>query len=276
MNGDKENQITWTVEGPDAENGHVRADDFIDEIERLLSALNGIDKVVSETAQPTLYYRIVALSHSSPVSITIEPVIKPRIANPPSDYIALRHHRFFRELNAIRRNEPVSEDIDDSLLEDFRDLAAGRGQSFRAASISNDEARVEIDETFEANITKMLGEEYSSYGWVEGKLEALNIHGRARRVWLYPTVGPQRIRCDFLPGTKQQLLEAADKYVRAQGVKYFRPQSLYPFRVRVMEFEVVESDDDTTLSSLRGIAPRATGEMNSVDFVRAIRDEWDR
>lgn len=276
MNGEQENQITWTVEGPDEENGHVRADDFVDEVEHLLSALNGIDRVVSNAAQPTLYYRIVALSHGSPASITIEPVIKTRVVNPPRDYVAVRHHRFFKELEAIRRNEPVSEDIDEYLLEDFRDLAAGRGRSFRAASISNHESRVVIDERFEANVSKMLGEEYASYGSVEGKLEKLNIHGKARRVWLYPTVGPQKIRCDFPPGTRKQILEAADHYVRAQGYKYFRPQSPYPFRVMVMEFEIIDdADEETSLSGLRGIAPNATGEMSSVDFVRAIRDEWD-
>ena len=275
MNGDIQNQITWTVEGPDAENGHVRADDFVEEIDHLLSALNGIDKTVGRTTQPTLYYRIVKLSHSSPISITIEPVIKARVTNPPRDYIAVRHHRFFKELEAISRNEAVSEDIDDTLLEDFRDLAVGRGQSFRAAKISNHEAQVEINETFESNVSKMLGEEYASYGSVEGKLEKLNIHGKARRVWLYPTVGADKILCDFPPGTRHQILEAADHYVRAEGYKYFRPQSPYPFRVKVMEFEIIDGDDEGSLSGLRGIAPNATGDMSSVDFVRAIRDEWD-
>ncbi len=275
MNGDTEHQITWTVEGPETENGHVRADDFVDKIEHLLSALNGIDKVVGQTAQPTLYYRIVALSHSSPISITIEPVIKARITNPPPDYIPVRHHRFFKELEAIHRNEPVSEDIDDALLEDFQALAVGRGQTFSAAKISNHEAQVEIDETFESNVSKMLGEAYASYGSVEGKLEKLNIHGKARRVWLYPTVGADKILCDFPAGTRQQILEAADHYVRAEGYKYFRPQSPYPFRVKVMEFEIIDTDNGDTLSGLRGVAPDATGEMTSVDFVRAIRDEWD-
>jgi hypothetical protein len=275
MNGDNDNQITWTVEGLESENGHVRADEFLEKVDHLLSALNGIDKIVSDAAQPTLYYRIVALSHSSPASITLEPVIKPRVANPPRDYIEVRHDRFFKELERIHRNEPVSDDIDDALLEDFRDLATGRGQSFQAASISNHEEKIPIDETFEANITQMLGEAYTSYGWVEGKLEALNVHGRARRVWLYPTVGPQRICCDFLPGTRGQLLEAADKYVRVQGWKHFRPQSLYPFRVKVIEFEVLTEDEESTLQDLRGIAPEATGEMTSVDFVRSLRDEWD-
>jgi hypothetical protein len=63
--------------------------------------------------------------NGSPISLTIEPVIKARVTNPPRDYIAVRHHRFFKELDAIHRNEAVSEDIDDALLEDFRNLAAG-------------------------------------------------------------------------------------------------------------------------------------------------------
>jgi hypothetical protein len=271
MNGD-ENLITLKIEGAISEEGHVRADEFLAEVNDLLVALNGIDRIVGQTAQPTLYYRIVAVSHQSPLSITLRPVLKPRVKAEP-DHIAVRHHRFFRELSAIRNAEPVSPEVDEQLLGTLQDLSASIRESFSNASISNSEASVDLDEVFEKNIRKMLGNEYTSYGAMEGKLEAINIHGTTRRFWIYPTIA-QRVRCDFLPGTQQQVLDSVGHYVHVEGLKYFRPQSPFPLRIAVRDFNVID-EEPSSLIKLRGIAPDATGQLSSVDFVRAIRDEWD-
>jgi hypothetical protein len=272
MNGERENLITMEFDGPASEQGHVRLDEFIEKLEDLITTLNGIDRLVGETAQTTLYYRIVAVSHSSPLTITIEPVVKKRITQPAPDHIKTRHHRFFR---AIKSNEPISPDLDDRTIERIRDLVSGLGETFERAVLSNAEARIELDRTFETNVRKLLDEEDCSYGGFEGMLDAANIHGETRRFWLYPRIGAQRVRCDFLPGTATQIREAMGRYIRVEGFKYFRAQSPFPYRVKVRHFEPLEADNESALFNLGGIAPSATGEMTSVDFVRAIRDEWD-
>ena len=66
--------IKFTVEGPDSEHGHVRVERVVEQLERLLSALNGIDRLVGDADRPKLYYRISEATHSSPMSITLEPV----------------------------------------------------------------------------------------------------------------------------------------------------------------------------------------------------------
>jgi hypothetical protein len=38
--------ITLTVDGVDSEHGHVKADEFIDRLTHLLTALNSIDRLV--------------------------------------------------------------------------------------------------------------------------------------------------------------------------------------------------------------------------------------
>lgn len=122
---------------------------------------------------------------------------------------------------------------------------------------------------------KLLADEDVSYGHAEGSLDTVNIHGYARRFWIYPRIGPQKIRCDFLPGTAEKIREALGRYIRVEGLKCFRPQSSYPYRVAVRDFEVLEEAEPVYLKDLRGIAPGATGELSSVEFVRAIRNEWD-
>lgn len=276
MNGESK-LITYSVEGVSAESGHIRADYLVDKLDNLLTALNDIDRIVGNTYQPTLYYRVVKVEHGSPLTITIEPVVRKRasITDSPEQHIATRHNRFFKELDAIRRNEPLSPEIDDRVVEHLRDLAEGIGREFERAAISNSEARVELDQAFEINVRKLLDEEDCSYGGIEGTLDAVNIHGSTRRFWIYPRIGPQKVRCDFLPGTSDQVREALGRYIRVEGLKYFRAQSPYPYRITVRDFEILEGDEATALINLRGIAPDATGELSTVDFVRAIRDEWD-
>jgi hypothetical protein len=277
MNGDS-NLIKLEVEGVSSEKGHVRFDEFLQKLEDLLIALNGIDRIVGNTFQPTLYYRVVDVKHDSPVFLILEPVIREAAAVPPQraqEYIKARHDRFFGELDAIRKNEPISPELGEHLLQRLEDLVEGRGRSFERATISNSETKIELDIAFETNLRRLLAEEDSSYGGVEGTLDAVNIHGATPRFWIYPRLGADRIKCDFLPGTAEQIREALGKHVRVEGVKYFRSSSPFPYRIAVRQFEIMDGDESTALFNLRGIAPRATGELSSVEFVRAIRDEWD-
>lgn len=269
------NLITLQIEGVPSEDGHVLLADFLERVENLLSTLNGIDKIVGQTNKPTLNYRIVAVSHSSPLSFTIEPILKKGTTKPDPQHIQTRHARFFKEMRAVHSNEVISPDVDDSVLEHMRSLVEGLGTDFTSARVFNSEADVALDSVFETNVRRLLDEEDSSYGSEEGMLEAVNIHGKTRTCWIYPRIGAQRIRCDFLPGTRDQIRENLGNYVRVEGLKYFRPNSPFPFRVAVKDFEPIGDDEPVNLKDIGGIAPHATGGMSSVDFVRRIRDEWD-
>ncbi len=274
MNGDPNNLITLTVEGIEAEGGHVAADEFLDQLTHLLTALNGIDRLIGESGSPKLYYRIVKASHASPLQVTLEPILKkPEVTK--RNYVTECHSRFFQELNAIKRREPVSEDVEPEVLEHLYDLAVGLGRNFKTAVISNDAARIDLDRAFEDNLSRLVREGDVSYGTFEGKLEAVNIHGGSRRFWLYPALGPQRVRCDFLPGTAAQVKEALGHYVRVQGLKHFRPPSPFPARIAVRDFEIVREDERVSINELRGIAPMATEGISAIEFVRRIRNEWD-
>jgi hypothetical protein len=268
-------QITYSVDGVDSENGHVRVDEFLERIDHLLTALNGIDRLVGKSGSPKLYYRIVAAAHASPLSITLQPMSKSGASEVSRDYVKTCHSRFFKELRAMRRMEPISPDIEPELLEHFRDIGIGVGRDFKSAVISNGEERVELDKTFESNASKLVAEENFSFGTFEGTLDAVNIHGQARRFWIYPKIGPQKVRCDFMPGTAEQIKEALGQLVRVAGLKFFGAGSPYPTRIKVKEFEIVAHEGRVSLETLRGIAPGATGEMSAVEFVRKVRNEWE-
>lgn len=85
----KTNLITLEVQGVGGENGHVRFDEFLKKLEDLLVTLNGIDRIVGNTFQPTLYYRVVKVTHSSPLGLRLSPwcATKSRSAAPRSRFV---------------------------------------------------------------------------------------------------------------------------------------------------------------------------------------------
>lgn len=68
---DDDLNIVLELEGLPEEEGHIRLPDLVEELDALLSALNCIDRTVDQTRKPTLEYRIIAATHSSPLRISI-------------------------------------------------------------------------------------------------------------------------------------------------------------------------------------------------------------
>lgn len=141
-------------------------------------------------------------------------------------------------------------------------------------NILNSEKQAAVIRSVE-RVTGIHQEEASSFGSFEGRLDEANIHDQKRRFWIYPTIGPRKVMCDFMPGTKDQIKEAMGHFVRVVGMKFFRASSPYPVRIKVKDFEVINLQDRISIESLKGIATAATSGMSSVEFVRQIRDEWD-
>ncbi|HEY1792230.1 MAG TPA: hypothetical protein VGG34_04875 [Opitutaceae bacterium] len=268
------NLIKVQIEGSADNHGHLTVADFLERIEELLAALNGIDCIVGQTSRPTLNYRIVDARHSSPISLTLEPVIKKNVIIEGTDHIEKRNNRFFHELTAIRNAEPISPEIDELLLNHFRRLVEGVGTTFTTARVSNTNVSVELDQVFDTNVRRLLDEEDASYGGEEGMLDAVNLHGR-QTCWIYPKIGAKKIRCDFLPGMRDLIRENLGKFVRIEGVKFFRPHSSYAFRISVKDLEPIDEDFAVSLGRLKGVAPQSTGELSAAEFVRKLRDEWE-
>lgn len=267
------NLITLQVDGSPSQHGHPLVAEFLEQLDHLLGSLNGVDCLVGKTKSPALHYRIVAASHNSPLTFTLEPVARPR-ASASATHIRQTHSRFFTEISAISRNEPVSPDVDDGLLADFQGLVAGLGVDFSAAKIFNGKVSVNLDAAFKENVGRMLDEGYNSFGFEEGMLDQANIHGDRRTCWIYPRIGPKKIRCDFAPGTREEIRKSLGQYVRVEGVKYFRNNSPHPYKLKVKQLYSVEHNPDAGLSSLKGMAPHATGKVSSTEFIRSLRNEW--
>lgn len=120
-----------------------------------------------------------------------------------------------------------------------------------------------------------VGPDQLEVGSITGMLEAINLHNTLR-CNIYPIIGPKRVSCAFDDELKARVIEGLGRYVRVVGTMSYKQWSNYPHSINATEIEVLPHDADLpTLSDLRGLAPDATGEMSSEEFLDALRDgDW--
>jgi hypothetical protein len=104
-------------------------------------------------------------------------------------------------------------------------------------------------------------------------LEAINVHNRVNKFHIFPSIGPVKVACHFPDEMLADAISAINRYVFVSGQVKYHKRQFFPHAVEVVEMKVYPEERELpTLESLRGIAPDATGELDSVTFVRRIRN----
>ena len=112
---------------------------------------------------------------------------------------------------------------------------------------------------------------------IDGKLEQIDNPKNQNVFRIYPTL-PNRseVECQFPARLLDNARKALGRFVSVRGECFYRPRANFAHKIRVQEMEIFPPA--STLPSLRdlyGIAPNATGDMTTEEFVRQLRDEWD-
>jgi hypothetical protein len=263
-------RITLQLEGSPTDEGHLRLGELIKQLELVRSALKQTERIVTKTEDRLLYYKVVDLSHSSPLTCVLEatpvkPEIKPQIATRTVT-------AFFRNIRQIGRRGRVPSNVDLPALEAYRDLGSLLEKNISGFKIINSNFSVEIDERFKSRVTEIIGPDELAEGSLTGMLEWLNIHN-TNVFHVYPVIGPKKVNCVFPQKLRETVISAIDRHVRVFGELRYKRRDNFPYAMNVSDIEILPTDDELpTLYDLRGIAPHATGDMNSVEFVRSIRD----
>ena len=264
-----ETNITVSLKGSREDNEHVRLSDYVSHLQSLSVALAQTDHLITGTEERSVYFRIIDLSHSSPATIVLEPV-------PIQGTIDHRNtiiNKFFSSIKLIQESEDVPLGIGRPLLEAFRNLSTGLRKNIREVVISSGDLSVEIDRLLEAKISKILETEEIAEGSISGVLETINVHNKANKFVIYPSIGPKKIICHFSENLIGQAVAAITKYIRVTGRFYYLKGEAFPHAVEVSEIQALPASEDLpNLADLRGKAPNATGNIDSVVFIRNIRN----
>jgi hypothetical protein len=263
------NRIRLTLVGWASEGGHVRLDDFQQELLLLGQALKATDRALHR--QQTTYYRVVDLRHESPAQVELEAAPRSLEMDRSAEVVAsfgnvLAEARtgFFARtadygvLTALRRMaEPVGKTLVEARIETFN------GDGHKSAA---------LDEGFRATLGRMLAPEEEYDGKLRGMLEAINVHAGTNEFRVYPDVGPEKVTCAFDEPLRKEALEAVGHFVEVAGILRRKRIARFPHRMRVLRMAVLDDEPIPSLWDLRGVAPNMTGDLTSAEFIKQLRD----
>lgn len=255
-------RVSVKLLGPDEDDGLVDLDALTGFCRSLSKCLKCVDSIV-RPEKSTLHFRVVELQVSSAV-VCVEPKVSDGEQQDSFEVVS-----FFKDTVArLQAGRVIDRRLSFEHLEAFRELAKPLFKRIKKVWVNGQQ----ITKRFVSNIDQILENTITSQGQICGRLDTIYTHGRTDFV-LFPQIGPS-VTCSFPEDLFEQVRKALRRVVTVHGTLCFQPGQPFPHRVRVETLEVHPSNEKLPrLRDLRGKSKRCTGDLSSVAFVRAIRDE---
>jgi hypothetical protein len=269
MNPMPSNKIKIRVSGSEDDNGLVRLPNFLNALNSLMDALSRIDKLVTKSQSPSVYFRITELKYSSPATVETEILpLRPNVFHAPAIV-----DKYITSLKSIQQGK-VPQDFDRGLLEACKRIAHGTKENYSDIYISSNGSEVAVTKKIETEINNILEKDEFVNGAVSGILEVINIHADMNKFNIYPIAGAEKIECSFPKDLKQIAVSGVGRRVLVHGELKYRAREDFPSHVKVDGLEVYPPDNELpSILELNGIAPHATGDLSSEEFISRLRGE---
>jgi hypothetical protein len=254
--------LTLVIEGET-----ISPSDFGEVVREFAELLNDIDTELSPGPRPSLQWRIVGLSHSSPAQVDLlgEPT-----EGAPDIGLPLAQHcvgGFYLIEHEGTRPEAFSDDA----LERLRRIAALSGNGISTIRVEAPSIRqtATITKLTFANIDVVLTQGYS-VGGIEGQLDGINIHAQPFFT-VYDEVSGRAVRCYFALSDLERILDAMGTKVAVHG-QLRRDPAGRPSQMRPVEFfeQLGQRGQPVPAPGLSGIY-RGLGDSRS--YLAVIRGE---
>jgi len=263
-------KIILSLEGPDKNDNHLELSVFAEKVRHFLDFLKSN---VKDNDADGVVFHVVHLSHSSPATIECEPIGKGLL--PTNAFNAIG-----TSLNFVE--EENTRNLSNAVLSAMEQLAILNPENVTRAEINavgedDGDIRVyKLDDRFREKLNNARRLEEMVISTIDGKLEQINIHNNANTFRIYPSLPvASSVSCKFPQELLEHVQGALGSFVSVSGECFYRPDSAFPYKINVREMEVLPPTEELpTLSGLFGIAPNATGDKTSEQFVREMRDKW--
>lgn len=114
-----------------------------------------------------------------------------------------------------------------------------------------------------------------SLGAVKGRVKRYNSHSETKYFYIHLILGV-RVKCIFNECLLADVSAAVNNNVTVTGRLKYHEGQLYPYELIAEKITINPDDGDLpTMTSLLGIAPQATGDKSSEDFIKDIRASWN-
>jgi hypothetical protein len=261
-------RITLVLEGLPEEEGRIRLNTFVSELQNLSAALSKVSRETGD-GKPATVFDVAELSYNSPLRVVLAP-------KPGNEHLAAAVLTRFENVVLAVTTETNLDGYDADLLEDMRSLAKPVGSNLKYATLIVNDNQFELTDTVTRRVDKALAVDEECIGFIEGLLEQINIHGGANTFHIYPAIGPTKISCHFPHTLLDDAIFAVGRRVEVTGLLKYRHGASFPYAIAVTGIDAFPPEEELpTWEDLRGRAPDATGTLSSEAFVRELRDAWE-
>src|SRR5579859_3823187 len=172
-----QNRITIQLTGSLEDDWNVTLSGFLTQLEAVKAALKQTERLLTGEEEPSVYYRIVDLSHNSPATVVLEavsltnrphPQPKKKGATQKTDYSAATVSQFFHSLKQIREKRQAPERADLQTLEAYRNLATPVSKKVSGMKVIENAESVDIDQNFQSAIEEIIGPDELVEGTISG------------------------------------------------------------------------------------------------------------
>jgi len=269
----RSNRVTIRLVGAAEEGGDLRIGALLKKFDALKGALRATDRVISQ-GDPMFDFRVVNLSHSSPSTMELDPVPLEMEAVLDSTRLV---DTFFSVLEGVQESGQIPDGFGYNDLQKFKKLEP-EAKAVPEVVISRNGYDLPLAQDWSKRVEAALGPDQYAVGSVTGMFEQLNVHGKNHSFTIYPTFGEPSLRCQFDKSDKElrdDIMGAVDHYVKVFGTLHYKAGSWHPHAIDATRIERFPPESQLpTLDDLFGIAPDATGNESTEDFVRRIRNGW--
>jgi len=262
-------RITLVIDGLQGPGQHVRVNDFLREIQFLLNTLKETEKEIHPFKQSSLDYDIVELRTDSPATVILETRPLDQSYDPSEEVVS----KFLSIIYQVSMEKMLRERISYHILQNLASMATPLGNTLTQVTISAKGQKFDLKKDFKKIIEQSLVSEETYPGAMRGMLEAINLHQDANVFRIYPDVGPSKVTCRFTKELEEKAIQSIGHFVEVRGVLKYKVNAPYPHEISVDSIETFPNESELpSLRELLGVAPDATGNLLSEEFVRKLRD----
>lgn len=182
------------------------------------------------------------------------------------------------DLRAIRSNNISTSNLDYDILQEYKKLAKfsfRKNDRYETTISFSDDETIIFDEDFSKNIDNFLKGNDDCFSSYEGELEQINLHNGINCFYIYPYGLPEKIRCNFSQELSDNAIDGIGRKVCISGQAIYTNNQNFPHLINVKQIEVYPLENDLPdWNDLLGIAPNATGDLYSEQFIANLRDDW--
>jgi len=258
--------LTLQIEGA---LGTISVSAFTEAVRTFWAMLRDIDAGVSGVQKGSLNWAITNL-HTGSLAIQAEPT--PR--NPEINYATDVMRQSVRGLTVLERDGLTPPYLTDAGMSNARSFVKLIGrEGVTGYRVTNTTESIILTASASANIDQLLPTRYTTIGSIEGKLEAINLHGHNKRLVVYHTITRKAVTCYFDETDIEAAKSALGKRVIVAGDVEYNAKN-EPLRIRGSSINEMPLDSDLpSVASMKGRIPDLTGSMSTEEYIRSIRGE---